>query len=145
MPQAMLTSCPEQSTQRNATNERNARHQDTHKSSSVPDRRTPVDNRKSSGQAVRHVGIPESVWGRLASVAETRGVTVEDLLVASITEVIKPRSRQERIVQLAHAGLPDRVIAERTGELKGFVGEVRRRAGIPVNKQRRSDYEGVGE
>ena len=45
MPGAMLAGCSEQTTQRNATNERNARLQDNQKSSSVGDPRTPVDNR----------------------------------------------------------------------------------------------------
>lgn len=42
---AMLNGCSEQTTQRNATDERNARLQDNQKSSSVGDPRTPVDNR----------------------------------------------------------------------------------------------------
>jgi hypothetical protein len=49
MPVAMLTGCSEQSTQRNATDGRNVRHQDPEKSSSVPDRAEPVDN----GEAVQ--------------------------------------------------------------------------------------------
>lgn len=46
MPGAMLAGCSEQTTQRNATDERNVRVQDSPKSSSVPDPRKPVDNGK---------------------------------------------------------------------------------------------------
>jgi hypothetical protein len=44
MPHAMLNGCLEQSTQRNATDERNVRHQDSPKSSSVPDAGKPVES-----------------------------------------------------------------------------------------------------
>lgn len=90
---------------------------------------------------MKSVGLPDTVWGRLATTADARGVSVEDLLVAAITEVVKPQSRQERVLEAVRAGLSDAVVAERTGELKQYVGVVRRRAGLPANRQKRTDTE----
>ena len=84
---------------------------------------------------VKQVTVPERVWGRLASEADNRGVTVEDVLVEAINHVIRPQDRREQIVVLALAGWTDRDIAERTGEVVGFVATVRRQAGIPANKR----------
>ena len=87
------------------------------------------------------VKLPDAVWGRLATVADVRGVDVPDLLVAALTEILKPRNRREHIVFLAQAGYTDARICEATGELRQYVGDVRRKAGISANRQPRTDTE----
>lgn len=88
-----------------------------------------------------NVNVPTPVWARMVNVAEARGVKVEDILVAAIVEVTKPRNRKERVLELVRAGLPDAVIAERTGELKNYVGAARRAAHLPPNRQTRTTTE----
>ena len=83
------------------------------------------------------VELPPAVWGRMASVAEDRGVTISDLLVSAVHDILKPRSRRERVLHALRMGLTDAVAAERTGELKNYVANVRRDAGLPPNKQHR--------
>lgn len=90
---------------------------------------------------MKSVTMPDEIWGRLASVAADRNTTVEELLVAAVMEITKPGSRHERIRQLVRAGYTDVQIAERTGELKAFVGAVRRKAELPPNRQWRTDNE----
>lgn len=85
--------------------------------------------------------VPANIWGRIATIAEDRGVTVEEILVTAIKEITAPRNRQERVLQLVRAGLTDARIAERTGELKNYVAAVRRRAGLPANRQTRTTNE----
>ena len=60
MPGAMLAGCSEQTTQRNATDERNVRLQDSPKSSSVPDPRKPVDNGKWAVDGGRYACIKQN-------------------------------------------------------------------------------------
>ncbi len=81
--------------------------------------------------------LPEVVWGKLATVADDRGVSVEDILTSAVMQLIAPSTVEERIVQFARAGYPDAVIADRTGQLVARVGEVRRAAGVPANRFRR--------
>ncbi|HIF05976.1 MAG TPA: hypothetical protein EYQ64_03215 [Gemmatimonadetes bacterium] len=76
------------------------------------------------------VTVPVNVWGRLASEADTRGVTVEDILVAAINHVIRPQGRREMILAFVRAGFTDAQVAAHTGELVGFVAQVRRDAGL---------------
>lgn len=77
------------------------------------------------------VQLHPRVWGLLATVADDRGTTIEDLLTAAIGTVLQPRDRRERVLLALRAGLPDQVVAERTGELKNYVSNVRRQAGVP--------------
>lgn len=84
------------------------------------------------------VHLPEIVWGKLATVADDRGVTVEDILTTAVMQLIAPSTAEERIIQFARAGFPDAVIADRTGQLLARVAEIRRGAGIPANRYRRS-------
>ena len=88
-----------------------------------------------------NVNVPTQVWARMVNVAEARGVKVEDILVAAIVDITKPRNRKERVLELVRAGLPDAVIAERTGELKNYVSETRRAAHLPPNRQQRTTTE----
>lgn len=80
------------------------------------------------------VYLPEHVWGRLASTAEDRGVSIEDLLVTAITELLSPMTVAEHVAQLARAGMPDALIAARTGLLLQRVAQLRRRAHVPANR-----------
>lgn len=83
-----------------------------------------------------NVQIPMDVWGKLAAVAEMRGVMVADLLVDAIGLSLTPRSRAEQIVLLAQRGWTDKQIAAETGETTAHVARVRRKWGIEANKGR---------
>lgn len=83
---------------------------------------------------MKSVILPDTIWGRIISVAEDRGVTVEDILVAAVRQIIDPATVEERIIDLVRAGWPDKVIAGKTGELVNHVAAVRRSAGLPPNK-----------
>lgn len=82
--------------------------------------------------------LPTDVWGRLASAAEDRGVTVQDIIVAALRPLLAPQTVQARVVGLARAGVPDQRICEETGMDRAFVARTRRSAGIPANKQRKA-------
>lgn len=84
-----------------------------------------------------NVTVPAGVWGRLASEADNRGVTVEDILVAAINHVIRPQGRREVILAAVRAGFTDAQVAAQTGELVGFVAKVRRDAGLKAVRGRR--------
>jgi hypothetical protein len=116
----------------NATNERNERLQATHKNRSVPNAPTPVDNGVS-------LTLPTHIWGRLASVAEARGVKVADIIVAALRPLLAPQTLNARVVELARAGFTDTHICEATGQDRSFVARTRRSAGIPANKPQRSN------
>lgn len=83
--------------------------------------------------------LPDDVWGLLATVADDRDTTVSDLLVAAVAQIVKPRDRRERVLLLVRAGFTDALTAERTGELRQYVGSIRRGAGLPANRQKRSE------
>ncbi|WP_136056316.1 hypothetical protein [Microbacterium sp. K24] len=61
-------------------------------------------------------------------------MTVEDILVAAITDITSPATVEERIVQLVRSGLTDATIAGRTGEMLPRVRAVRRAAHLPANR-----------
>ena len=82
------------------------------------------------------VYLPEPIWGRIATIADDRGVSVEDLLTTAVMQIISPGTVEERIVDLVRAGFPDKVIASRTGEVVGRVANIRRNAGLAPNKFR---------
>lgn len=71
------------------------------------------------------VRIPTRIWGRIASEADHRGTTVEDLLVASILQIVYKKHRHATVIGLAALGHADRAIAELTGETLQFVREAR--------------------
>jgi hypothetical protein len=81
----------------------------------------------------RQVTIPEAVWGKLASAAEMRGVTVEDVLVSAISSVTEPQSTRERVLAMVRAGLADATIADHVGLLLYQVAQIRRNAHLPAN------------
>lgn len=82
------------------------------------------------------VTVPRRIWGRLATEADMRGVTIEDILVAAINHVIHPNDRTDRIIVLVNAGYPDAKVAEIVGETRRHVSQVRRYAGLPANVKR---------
>lgn len=84
----------------------------------------------------KEITVPLSVWGRLASEADNQGISVEDLLVAAINRVIHPEERTPMIVTAVYAGYTDGEIAAATGETRQHVAMVRRRAGLPANRDR---------
>lgn len=72
----------------NATDATNERVQDQRRSSSVLDRATGVvDNSRSPIRTVP-VGLPEWVWGRLATIAEHREVSVGALVADGVMAVL---------------------------------------------------------
>lgn len=82
------------------------------------------------------VTIPMRVWGRLATEAEHRGVTIADVLVNAINQVIRPQGRREAVVAACRSGFTDREIAEQTGETRSYVQSVRRAVGLVANRDR---------
>ena len=75
------------------------------------------------------VTFPARVWGRLANLADDRGVKVPDLIAAAVAEMV-PVTREERVLLLVRAGLSDGDVAARTGETRAYVARHRLKAGI---------------
>lgn len=90
--------------------------------------------------------LPDTVWAKALQVAEEQRTTVARVIEAAVRDAVRPShmqkleviARQNHIVQLVGEGLTDAVIAERTGELKAYVGQVRRRHHLPANQVRRA-------
>lgn len=83
------------------------------------------------------IAVPLHVWGRLASEADNRGVTIADLLVVAVQQIIRPpEGRADMVVALARAGFNDREISDRLGEQRSYVAEQRRKAGIEAIRDR---------
>ena len=80
--------------------------------------------------------LPTPVWGRLATIADDRGVTVQQLIVTALRPYLSPETLEARIGDFARAGLTDGEICEMTGRDRAFVARTRRAAGIPANKRR---------
>ena len=85
------------------------------------------------------VNLPDPVWGRLASAAENRGITVAEVIAKAIAEETRPRlacteqlNRRQIIIALAASGHSNKHIANATGELLNFVQHVTREAGYPA-------------
>lgn len=83
--------------------------------------------------------FPEHVWGRLATEAHLRGVSIPDLIVAATQHLVRPpTSRKAHVVHLARAGFTDKQIAATLGETLSFVATTRRRAGVPANREQKT-------
>lgn len=80
------------------------------------------------------IELPLRVWGRVATEAEHRGVSVEDIYVAAIESIIAPLDRREAILRLVHMGMDDGAVSRRLGETRQYVADVRRKAGILRNR-----------
>lgn len=86
--------------------------------------------------------MPDRAWVQLVDLAEIRSTTVGAVVAAAVHDALRPsemaelhvKARRNMIVQLVLGGYTDREVAERTGELKGYVGDVRRSAGLPPNR-----------
>lgn len=84
----------------------------------------------------RTITVPENVWGRLASEADNRGISIADLLVVTIQKIVRPpTNRSTRVIELARAGFTDRDICEMTGETRNYVQTTRARAGLKANRR----------
>jgi hypothetical protein len=83
--------------------------------------------------------FPPNVWGRLATIADDRGTNIADIITTAVINELRPRDRRAWVIQLVRDGYPDRAIAETTGELRAYVGEVRRKAGLPPNRDRAAE------
>lgn len=88
------------------------------------------------------IDFPPEDWWELCNVAETQGVPVAEFVTRALQNAAHPaelskfereRARRQAIVSLVRQGLTDDVIAERLGELRGYVAEARRRAGLAPN------------
>lgn len=82
------------------------------------------------------VWVPREVWGRLASVADDRGATIEDLLVLaieSITDAKHSPEQKERVIAMVVSGYADAAIAEELGMLLQRVAVIRRKARLRPN------------
>lgn len=88
--------------------------------------------------------VPDQVWAKVLDVAEQNYTTVAAVVEAAIRDAIRPsavkqlqaQARKNQILQAWGEGLTDAAIAERTGELRQYVGEVRRAANLPPNQVR---------
>ena len=87
------------------------------------------------------LNLPDSVWAQCLDVAEQNYTTVARVIEAAIKDMIRPSSvaklqadaRRNHVLQAWGEGLTDAQIAERTGELKNYVADVRRAAKLPPN------------
>lgn len=86
------------------------------------------------------VDIPDREWAIMVTRAEQHGLKIPDLIRAGITSVM-PHNRPigDDVIMLVRAGYPDARIAERLGVVNGTVARIRRRAGLPANRFRRSE------
>ena len=88
-----------------------------------------------------NVNFPDPLWAQLTIAADERGVRLAPLLAAAAMELTSGwESRTHRVQVLARAGLPDVLIAERTGETRRFIVGARRGAGIPANRFERKAF-----
>jgi uncharacterized protein YerC len=83
--------------------------------------------------------FPPNVWGRLATIADDRGTNIADIITTAVINELRPRDRRSWVLQLVRQGYSDRAIAETTGELKSYVGDVRRAAKLPANRDRSAE------
>ena len=82
------------------------------------------------------IGLPDDVWGRLASEADERGCTTADLLRVAILGLIQPGNSTDRVLQMVRAGFVDAEISLSVGLSKDRVGQIRRDAGLTRNIDR---------
>lgn len=92
------------------------------------------------------LNLPDKVWAECLNVAEQNHTSVARVVESAIIAAVRPslparlrsEERRNRILRAWKEGLTDAVIAERTGELRQYVADTRRKAGLPVNIQRRA-------
>lgn len=91
--------------------------------------------------------IPDQIWGRLASIADDGDTDVPTLMTLAAARIVnrdaarvlRAAKRHERVLRGVRAGLTDAEIALRTGDLKNYVADVRRGAGLPANRRQRQN------
>lgn len=93
-----------------------------------------MGEQEAKGKAVY---FPENLWGKLATIADDRGVSIGELIVAAVGRIASPLTVEQRVVGLVRAGHPDALIAGETGELLHRVANIRRAAGLPPNRMHR--------
>lgn len=81
------------------------------------------------------LNIPDRVWAGLVTVAEREGQTVALLLSGLIDGKVAPVVRRDLIVRLVKAGMCDADVAARTGDVVGYVAQIRRHAGLKPNRR----------
>lgn len=94
------------------------------------------------------LNIPDRVWAHVLSIAEENHTTVALTIEAFIRDGIRPsavkslqaQARKHDILRAWGEGLTDSAIAERTGELKSYVGDVRRAAKLPPNQVKQKHH-----
>lgn len=87
------------------------------------------------------IHIPDRAWAQVLEVAETNHTTVARVVEAAIRDAVRPsavaklqtEARRNQVMQAWGEGLTDAQIAERTGELKNYVANVRRSKNLPPN------------
>lgn len=88
------------------------------------------------------LNLPDKTWAEVLDVAEQQSTTVARVVEAAIRDALRPSSfarlqqqaRRNQIVQLVAEGFTDRQVAERTGEVIGYVAAARRAANLPPNR-----------
>jgi len=87
------------------------------------------------------IHLPDRAWAEVLKVAEANHTTVSRVVEAAIRDAVRPSSiaklqsdaRRNQVMQAWGEGLTDAQIAERTGELKSYVANVRRSHKLPPN------------
>lgn len=87
--------------------------------------------------------LPTNEWVALLRVAEANNVTIGDLVVSALRDIMRPvvvhgQSERARIEFLVRAGLPDAKIAAELSVTNARVGRARRAIGLPANRMRRT-------
>lgn len=77
--------------------------------------------------------VPDKVWGRLAMVADTRGVKIADILVGLIAQEVRERPA-ESVLRLHAAGYSMAAIAKALGMTNAAVKSRMYRHGLHANK-----------
>lgn len=92
------------------------------------------------------LNLPDKAWAAVLDAAEKDHTTVALFVEAAIRDALRPshvtklqaQARRHMILRAHAEGLTDRAIAERTGELVGYIAKVRRDAGLHPNQLRRA-------
>lgn len=87
------------------------------------------------------LNVPDKVWAMVLGVAEENHTSVARVIEAAIRDAVRPsavgklrtEARHQQVLQAWGEGLTDTQIAERTGEMKGYVATVRRSKNLPPN------------
>ncbi|KJL37071.1 hypothetical protein RR49_01183 [Microbacterium ginsengisoli] len=92
------------------------------------------------------IHLADSTWAEVLTFAEEHGTTVARVIEAALRDAVRPSSiaklrnaaRRNQVLQAWGEGLTDAAIAERTGEVRGYVAGVRRSKNLPPHSVRRA-------